>query len=128
MNRARGFTLIEILVALTLFAAVGGVLLQLFHNGLRSARLAGEQTHAAMLAKSKLTELQAFSSLTPGDLTGEFDDGYRWQATLSENIEMQERYPGVLQPLDLNLTISWGNDEAPSTFSVETLLLSRTSP
>jgi len=128
MNRTRGFTLIEILVALTMFAVVGGVLLQLFHNGLRSARLAGEQTHAAMLAKSKLTELQAFRSLSEGELTGEFDDGYRWQATLSENTELKERYPGALQPLDLNLTISWGNDDAASTFSVETLLLSRESP
>lgn len=128
MRRTRGFTLIEILVALTMFAVVGGVLLQLFHNGLRSARLASEQTHAAMLAKSKLTELQAFGSLTEGELSGEFDDGYRWRATLSENTDMAERYPGTLQPLDLDLTISWGDDKAASTFRVQTLLLSRQAP
>jgi general secretion pathway protein I len=128
MKRVRGFTLIEILVALTMFAAVGGVLLQLFHNGLRSARLASEQTHAAMLAKSKLTELQAFASLTSGELSGEFDDGYRWRATLAESVELAERYPGNLQPLDLTLTIDWGDDDRPSTFSVETVLLSRESP
>jgi general secretion pathway protein I len=128
MKRAHGFTLIEILVALTMFAVVGGVLLQLFHNGLRSARLASEQTHAAMLAQSKLTELQAFGSLAPGELGGEFDDGYRWRANLSENVELAERYPGNLQPLDLTLTIDWGDAERPSTFSVETVLLSRESP
>ncbi|MCB1773539.1 MAG: type II secretion system protein [Gammaproteobacteria bacterium] len=128
MKHVRGFTLIEILVALTMFAVVGGVLLQLFHNGLRSARLASEQTHAAMLARSKLTELQAFGALTEGELSGEFDDGYRWRATLSENVDMAERYPGTLQPLDLDLVISWGDDETASRFGVETLLLSRRSP
>ena len=70
MNRGRGFTLLELLVALTLFAVVGGSLLQLFHSGLRTARLAGDQAHAVLLARSKLTELQAYPALQPGALSG----------------------------------------------------------
>ena len=51
MNRGRGFTLLELLVALTLFAVVGGSLLQLFHSGLRTARLAGDQAHGVLRAE-----------------------------------------------------------------------------
>ena len=42
MKAARGFTLIEILVALTMFAVVGGALLQLFEGGLRASRQAAD--------------------------------------------------------------------------------------
>ena len=43
MRRSRGFTLIEILIALTMFAVIGGGLLQLFNQGLRAARLADDR-------------------------------------------------------------------------------------
>ena len=83
MRRSRGFTLIEILIALTMFAVIGGGLLQLFNQGLRAARLADDRAHAVLLARSKLTELQAFPYLQPGTLTGSFEDGFRWEASLS---------------------------------------------
>ncbi|MGB5453619.1 MAG: type II secretion system protein [Sedimenticolaceae bacterium] len=124
MRTARGFTLIEILVALTLFAVVGGALLQLFQSGLRGARLAGEQAHAALLARSKLTELQAYTGLQPGILAGAFVDGYRWQAVLREG-PRHDGPPASLQPLDLELTVTWGEGTEPHSFVLDSLLLTR---
>ena len=102
MNRGRGFTLLELLVALTLFAVVGGSLLQLFHSGLRTARLAGDQAHAVLLARSKLTELQAYPALQPGALSGDFDGDYRWEAILAppSNVAATEVSTGPLQLID----------------------------
>jgi type II secretion system protein I len=125
VTRTRGFTLLEILVALTLFAVVGGALLQMFQQGLRSTRTASEQTHAALLARSKLSELQAYEQLTPGEIGGEFDDGYRWRATLVEDTALLEAYPGDLTPLSLTLTIRWGGEDDPSAYGVRALLLAQ---
>jgi general secretion pathway protein I len=127
MRQARGFTLIEILVALTVFALVGGTLLQLFHSGLKTARIATEHTHAALLARSKLAELQAFDRLQPGTDEGEFADGFRWQVVLSELPELQQ--PGVtpLTPLALSLRVLWGTDDDERSVTVDSLLLSRES-
>ena len=130
MNRGRGFTLLELLVALTLFAVVGGSLLQLFHSGLRTARLAGDQAHAVLLARSKLTELQAYPALQPGALSGDFDGGYRWEAILapSPDVGASEASTGPLQLLDLKLTVSWGEDGDARSFTLHSLLLTQWTP
>jgi general secretion pathway protein I len=121
----RGFTLVELLVALTLFAVVGGTLLQLFHEGLRTARLAAAHTHAVFLARSKLTELQAYSHLQPGTLSGAFADGYQWQAVLSTDENTAVAARGRVQPLELRLTVSWGESGEQRSFSLHSLLLTR---
>ena len=130
MNRGRGFTLLELLVALTLFAVVGGSLLQLFHSGLRTARLAGDQAHAVLLARSKLTELQAYPALQPGALSGDFDGDYRWEAILAlpPEVGATESSTGPLQLLDLELTVSWGEDGDARSFALHSLLLTQWTP
>lgn len=127
MRRAHGFTLVELLVALTLLAVVGGSLLQLFHSGLRTARLAGAQSHAVLLARSKLTELQAYPFLQPGTLAGRFDDEYRWQAELTQTTDLETARASRLQLLDLVLTVSWGDAGETREFSLHSLLLTRWS-
>ena len=130
MIRGRGFTLLELLVALTLFAVIGGSLLQLFHSGLRTARLAGDQAHAVLLARSKLTELQAYPALRPGALSGNFDEGYRWDAILVQvpDVGATEISTGPLQLLDLILTVSWGDGDDARSFTLHSLLLSQWTP
>jgi general secretion pathway protein I len=125
MRRGRGFTLVELLVALTLLAVVGGTLLQLFHSGLRTARQAAAQSHAVLLARSKLTELQAYQSLQPGTLSGSFDDGYRWEAVLTQMPDAGAQQAGRLQLLDLVLTVSWGEIGEARSFALHSLLLTQ---
>ncbi|MCB1801374.1 MAG: type II secretion system protein [Gammaproteobacteria bacterium] len=126
MKRADGFTLLEILVALTLFAVLGGVLLQLFHSGLRNTRIATEHTHAALLARSKLNELLAYEDLQPGVFDGELANGYRWRSTLSESEDVSAAgtLPGLLE---LTIEIEWGEPGDERTVSLNSLLLSRWS-
>jgi general secretion pathway protein I len=125
MRRARGFTLIEVLVALTMFAVVGGALLQLFQGGLRSVRKADDRTHAALLARSKLTELRVFSHHRPGQLSGTLDNGYRWHAELAESESQELLTSGALRPLELTLTIHWGEPGEENAFSLQSILLTR---
>jgi len=125
VNRSRGFTLLELLVALTLFAVVGGTLLQLFQSGLRTARLSAEHSHAVLLARSKLAELQAYSHLQPGTFSGAFADGYQWQVVLSGDENVVEARRSSIEPLDLQLTVSWGASGERRSFSLHSLLLTR---
>jgi general secretion pathway protein I len=120
MRREHGFTLIEILAALTMFAVVGGMLLQLFDTGLRSTRKSAEMTHGVLLARSKMTELLAYPQLTPGTLEGEFGDGYRWRADLTPPADSDRNF-GPLQPLFLAVTVYWGDRHDESSFRLETL-------
>ena len=120
MRRQRGFTLIEILAALTMFAVVGGMLLQLFDSGLRSTRKSAEMTHGVLLARSKMTELLAYPQLTPGTIEGEFDDRYRWRADLAAPTDGERAY-GPLQPLLLTITVYWGERGDASRFELQTL-------
>jgi general secretion pathway protein I len=125
MKAARGFTLIEILVALTMFAVVGGALLQLFEGGLRASRQAADYTHAVLLARSKLTELLAYNDLTPGTMEGEFENGYRWQAVLSAIPDENPEREAWLHPLDLRLTIAWGEPGDDDSFDLRSICLSQ---
>ena len=124
MRRCRGFTLIEILIALTMFAVIGGGLLQLFNEGLRAARIADDRAHAVLLARSKLTELQAFPFLQPGTLSGRFADGFRWRATLSIGDAPPNRVTQLL-PLKTDIEISWGDGANARSFRLRSLLLTR---
>lgn len=125
MRTAGGFTLLEILVALSLFAVVGGTLLQLFQSGLHYSRLTGDYTYAVFLARSKFAELQAQTYLRPGDLSGGFDNGYRWQAVLEEPEPTAAATPRGPRPLTLELTVSWGDAGDERSFSLHSLLLTR---
>lgn len=118
-----GFTLLEILVALILFAAVGGSLLALFQQGLRATHLATDHAHAAMLARSKLTELQAYAVLEPGIYEGAFDDRYRWQVLLTEDAELADAGTLPLRPMQLKLEVSWGEGPELRSVGLNSLLL-----
>jgi general secretion pathway protein I len=124
MNRAAGFTLLEILVALTLFAIVGGALLGLFQSGLRATSASSEYTHAALLARSKLNELQVYTTLVPGTYEGEFDERYRWRVTLTERAEATDASLLRQVPVDVSLAVSWGEPADTRLVELRSVLLS----
>ncbi len=54
----RGFTLLELTVALAIVSAVAAAALRLQHQGFRTYERAGRLTEAVLLAQSKLAEMQ----------------------------------------------------------------------
>lgn len=80
MRRARGFTLIEILVALAIFALAALALLNLSGQNLRSADLAETRLLAAVIAENRAVEAQ-LSNLPVGEEAGTEEAGgrtWRW--------------------------------------------------
>ena len=81
MKRARGFTLLEVLVALAIFAMVAASVLTASARSLQTAARLEDKTLAMWIADNRLTELQlAEVSAGEGRDQGELEfAGRRWQ-------------------------------------------------
>lgn len=75
---ARGFTLIEIVVAFSILAVGLGIAMQIATGAMRQARSASDYTEAALYAQSLLDNVGVGERLEEGDSSGEFDDRFRW--------------------------------------------------
>jgi general secretion pathway protein I len=78
-RRARGFTLLEVMLAFVLLAASLGMLVGMLSGGLRQVSGATRDTEATLHAQSLLESVGTLTPIVPGHTQGELDDGrYRW--------------------------------------------------
>jgi len=81
--RARGFSLLEVLVAFVILSLVATALFRLFGGALNNASAADDYSRAALLAESVLAETAA-GPLREGGAQGSADDGrMRWTARVA---------------------------------------------
>lgn len=117
--RARGFTLIEIVVAFTLLALGLGIAMQIAGGAMRNARQAAQRTEAALHAQSLLDIAGVGERLEEGESSGEFDDDYRWELAVTKfDVEADAAAAAPLQPglapvtlYQLDLVVRWGSRE-----------------
>lgn len=81
-GKARGFSLLEILVAFLLLALAMTVLMQIFSTSLNGTGIADRYAKATMLAQSKLAAVGVEEPLREGATSGTFDDLYQWQVSV----------------------------------------------
>ena len=113
-RRARGFTLIEIVVAFTVLALGIGLAMQIATGAMRNARRAAERTEAALYAQSLLDSAGVGERLEEGDTSGEFGEDYRWTLTVAKHeVESEAAVPleagaAPVQLYRLELVVVWG--------------------
>ncbi|NIR28408.1 MAG: type II secretion system protein [Gammaproteobacteria bacterium] len=126
MNKCRGFSLLEVLVAFTILATVLGVLFQIFSAGLNRVGLSEAYTRAVMLAESELTRLGVEEPLVAGTRSGRIDDVYRWRTTV-EPFEEPDTEPAPrslgLRPHRVTVEIRWGEGEREHVVPITTVRL-----
>ena len=105
-----GFTLLEILVALVIFALAFGVLAQIIQTGLRQSTGARSITAATLLAQSELARVGAEVPLRAGPAEGETESGMRWHTEI-EQIE-QPNEQQSLATYQVQVTVTWGPNPA----------------
>lgn len=82
---ARGFTLLEVMLAFVLLAAAMGMLLGMLSNGLGQVRQAQGETEATLYAQSLLDQIGRLEPISPLTREGEFDQGrYRYRLDISQ--------------------------------------------
>jgi general secretion pathway protein I len=106
----RGFTLLEVMIAVAILAIALVTLLGSQSQSVSFANSAKFETMAALLAQSKMSEItiQAADSLSSdsGDF-GEDYPGYTWEATVSDvSYEGLDAISDYLKQIDLAVT--WG--------------------
>lgn len=119
---AAGFTLIEVIVAVTILSVSLVMIMQLFAAGLKSSRASCDYTRAVMHAKDKMEELYA-SPIHPHE-GGEFSDGYKWEAgaDLYEEADNVKDEEAMFNLLKLKVKITWKSTaKQESSFELESL-------
>jgi general secretion pathway protein I len=79
MRHQRGFTLLEVIVALIIAGLAAVALMQSAGTGLRTTRTASMVDQAIVRARSRLTAATHGSRLIPGDTNGDDGGGFRWR-------------------------------------------------
>lgn len=79
----QGFTLIEVVVSITVLAmAITGVI-SLAHQGFLHLEKSRQHQQASYFAHGHLTQLEFSNSLAAGDYSGTYSADYHWSLTLS---------------------------------------------
>jgi type II secretion system protein I len=116
----RGFTLIEVLVALTIMAFAVVYLVQLSSSNLRLISTSGDYMDALVRAESKMREILSRDKLEEKSWREETDQGYQVDVSISETLkERSENLPMKL--LQIEMTFSWQKALRKKNLTLKTL-------
>lgn len=120
----RGFTLIEILVAISVLSIAMVVIMQLFSGGLKSSRLSDAYTRGVFHAREKMEEILLETEFEEGVFEGEFDDSYWWRFEVVREEQPEEEAKKL--PFDayhVRVEIFWNEGEKEKNFGITTMKL-----
>jgi len=122
-NLKKGFTLIEVLVALAILGVGLSVIIELFSGGLRLGKASEEYTKAANHGRMKLEEISTQKDIAEGREEGDYDDGFLWQVDVKKIVTLpMEKDPDFKPPVDLfqvKINILWKSGSKERSISLE---------
>lgn len=127
-RQARGYTLLEVVIAFGVLALALSLLLGILTNSSRQVRWSGDAGRAALHAESLLDRFDLEGPLREGRRDGELEDGrYRWALDIRPWRDAT-RPPGPLDPaaprlLELSLTVEWGDGGPRERIALRSLRL-----
>ena len=124
IQRQRGFSLLEVLVAFAILSVSLGVLLQVFATGLRNAGMADDYTQATLFAESILTAIGRETPLSEGDHSGPINDRFSWRSTVSAYTEgMPDPEKAQVRAYRVGVEVFWHGLLQERSVVLETLRL-----
>jgi general secretion pathway protein I len=117
-----GFTLIEVLVALTILSISLGVLMAVFLQGLDRARESSNEAVARVLAQSLVAQAKVAANLSFGTSAGKIN-GLAWRTQILPYGTAVDRAAWQSNPAQIIATVSWRGDGGQRTLSLSTLRL-----
>ena len=125
----RGFTLIEVVVAMAILGIGLVVIIELFGGGLRLGRASQEYTKAAGYARMKMEEINLASALEEGIQEGEFDGQFRWQVAVKKvDLLPPDKETSYRPPVDLywvRIDVLWRSGSKERAAALESYRLLR---
>lgn len=120
MKSKRGFTLLEILVALSILGIAITILLQLFSANLRSLSASEDYVFAVSKAEAKMREILDDKDLSERTWSEITDDGYRMDVSISEGLEDRTENLQV-RVFEVTLTVSWAKNMKNKSLTLRTM-------
>ena len=122
----KGFTLIEVVVALAILGVGLTVIIELFSGGLRLGRVSMEYTKAVNYARMKMEETMAKPAVEAGTQEGESDDKiFRWQIGVKKvdllSIDKSIDYKPPVELFQVKIEVFWKSGAKEKSMSVESL-------
>lgn len=113
MQRQRGYSLIEVIIAFALLAMALTLLLGTLSGAARQVRQSAERSRAALYAQSLMAAQGLDQPLAPGRSDGSFEDGhFHWTLEVRPYQDPHSPpTPAVPAPaglLELDLQLAWG--------------------
>lgn len=119
MRRQRGFTLLEVLVALAILSVAVVVMLQLFAQGLRLLKVAGDYQRAVLLADQKAREVELVREGVESGQEGEF----QWERRATVVPVSEDLTAFSLTPLRLfrvSVEVRWSGNRSVEVATLRT--------
>lgn len=110
---ARGFTLIEVAIAMAIVGVGVVTVLEIFNAALRTERGAGIRTRAVVRARDILERTMTMPEPQPMQDSGDFGDGYRWERRVREAREFADTSSQQLDVKDditmyeIEVSVTW---------------------
>ncbi|MCZ6804303.1 MAG: prepilin-type N-terminal cleavage/methylation domain-containing protein [Proteobacteria bacterium] len=128
-KRQGGFSLIEVLVAFSIFALSLGVIFQIYSTGARSTMLSDEYTRAIIIAQSKLASIGIEEMPDIGEYTGVENDKYQWitrvRVAEEDNIDLETRFDIIKREIEVE--VNWDSLGKTRSIKLNTIKLIPTS-
>jgi general secretion pathway protein I len=116
---ARGFTLVEVLVALTILALTFGFAYRAMSGGLLRLGDDSRAERAVLLARSQLARVGHDIALIDGETGGRATDGFSWQIRIAP----YGRAIGGLAGHRVIVIVAWHDDKQMRRVRLETMRL-----
>ena len=122
----KGFTLIEVVVALAILGVGLTVIIELFSGGLRLARASMEYTKAVNYARMKMEEMTVKPAVQEGTEEGEAEDKtFRWQVRVKKvdllSIDKSVDYKPPVELFQVKIDVFWKSGSKERSASIESL-------
>jgi general secretion pathway protein I len=124
-RQSAGFSLIEVLVALTILALATGSLLGIFSAAARNASVAMQMQQALAVAENQMALLDGIGNYQPRIEEGMYDDRFHWTVQI-EAVLSNDRVVRILHPMQVSVGVDWQDGARRRSLALQTTRLSRT--
>ena len=126
-NRQRGFTLLEVLVALSILALSYAAILQILGGAASKAALSGDYRRALIVAESRLDYAAASIASRSVESSGTAAGRYHWALSYEPTSQYSpEGLPVRYIPVRISVRVSWTSGSGSERFvALSTLRLTR---
>ncbi|MDD5008711.1 MAG: prepilin-type N-terminal cleavage/methylation domain-containing protein [Syntrophorhabdaceae bacterium] len=120
ITNCEGFTLLEVLVALSILSTAIILIFQLFSANMRNIALSEDYVSATVTADARMRDVLEDDALTVNHWSETTGDGYRIDVAVSDALQQRTQALPV-KLLEVVLTIYWTKNMKEKSFTLRTM-------